>query len=87
MINTLRNTAIGVGVGALVVAAATPALALPNLPALGPTTMTHMPTARAYGDPYGGYAYAPVAGSSEISWEIPGLSGQAFEFTRIRPVK
>jgi hypothetical protein len=60
MIYTFRNTAIGVGVGALVVAAATPSLALPNLPAQASHDRAHgCYGARVYGDPYGGYAYAP----------------------------
>ena len=59
MVNSFRNSAIGVGVGALVVAAATPSMALPNLPTGGNHDQAHGYTARPYGYPYGGYAYAP----------------------------
>jgi hypothetical protein len=83
MINSLRNTVIGVGVGALVVAA-TPSLALPNLPAPTNHDDAHAYRARAYGDLYGGYAYARH--HSYRGWNNPAgddISG----FTRIRPVK
>jgi hypothetical protein len=59
MIYAFRNTAIGVGVGALVVAAATPSLALPNQPAGANHDRAHGYGARVYGAPYGGYAYVP----------------------------
>jgi hypothetical protein len=59
MMYSFRNIAIGVGVGALVVAAATPSLALPNLPAETSHDRAHGYGARVYGDPYGGYAYVP----------------------------
>lgn len=67
MINALRNTAIGVGVGALVVVAATPSLALPNAPTLANHDDAHAYRMRAYGDLYGGYAYAPD--HSYRSWD------------------
>lgn len=59
MIYTFRNTTLGVGVGALVVAAATPSLALPNFPAEADHDRAHGYGARVYGDAYGGYAYVP----------------------------
>lgn len=57
MIYGFRNPALGVGVGALVVAAATPSLALSNLPAEADHDPAHGYGAHVYGDPYGGYAY------------------------------
>ena len=60
MINTLRKTAIGLGVaGTVAVAAATPSLA----------RVAVVDPGYGYGNPFGGYAYDRSYGSR--SWDYP----------------